>query len=323
MKNRHWADINEATSVMGIKFLFAVYRTLGRPVFYLFLIPVITYYFCFQPRARRASRDYLTRMQAAGGIPQDASVSWWSLRHFFSFGVSLLDKLAAWSGGVKPGYVRYQSYREFLDYVQGGRGALVLASHLGNLEISRVMASTHKRVKLNILVHTKHAEKFNRLMKEIDEESGMNLIQVTEVTPATAVMLSEKIEAGEVVVIAGDRTPVGGGERQSRVNFLGATATFPQGPYILASLLRCPVYTIFCVRSKGHYDVSIERFADEIRIARKNRDEELHQWSQRFADRLEAFALRTPLQWFNFYDFWWSAEDDEQTPDRNSDEQYQ
>lgn len=305
MKTRHWADINEATSVLGIKFLFAVYRLLGRPVFYLFLMPVIVYYFCFQGRARRASRDFLSRVQALGCIPADANLSWWSLRHFYCFGVSLLDKLAAWSGGVKGGYVRTQQYEEFLDYLKGGRGALLIASHLGNLEVSRIMAGGHKRAKLNILVHTKHAEKFNRIMRDVDEESCMNLLQVTEITPATAVMLSEKIEAGEVVVIAGDRTPVGGGGRHSIVDFLGAPAVFPQGPYILASLLRCPVYTIFCVRDRGGYNIAIEPFADSIRLSRKTRDAELQHWSQSFADWLEELALRYPLQWFNFYDFWW------------------
>lgn len=308
MKTTHWADINETTSVLGIKFLFAVYRILGRPVFYIFLMPVIVYYFCFQSRARRASQDFLARAQALGGIPESARLGWWSLRHFYSFGVSLLDKLAAWSGGIKAAYVRTRHYEEFLDYLKGGRGALLIASHLGNLEVSRIMADAHKRAKLNILVHTRHAEKFNRLMRDVDEQSCMNLLQVTEITPATALMLSGKIEAGEVVVIAGDRTPVGGGGRHSSVNFLGATAVFPQGPYILASLLRCPVYTIFCVRDQGGYNVAIEPFADSIRLSRKNRDEELQRWCQLFADRLGELALRYPLQWFNFYDFWWQPD---------------
>lgn len=304
MKTSHWAEINEATSVLGIKFLFGVYRLLGRPVFHVFLMPVIFYYFCFQSRARKASRDFLARVKACGGIPENARLGWWSLRHFYSFGVNLLDKLAAWSGGIRADYVRTQHYEGFLDYLQKGRGALLLASHLGNLEVSRIMADAHKRAKLNILVHTKHAEKFNRLMKEVDEESCMNLLQVTEITPATAVMLSEKIEAGEVVVIAGDRTPVGGGGRHSTVNFLGQPCVFPQGPYILASLLRCPVYTIFCVRNSDGYHISIEPFAENIRLSRKNRDEELQGWSQRYADKLADMALNYPLQWFNFYDFW-------------------
>lgn len=308
MKNQHWSEINETTSVLGIKFLFLVYRLLGRSVFNLFLMPVIVYFFCFQSRARRASRGYLRRVRAQGGLPGDSSLGTWSIRHFFQFGSGLLDKLAAWSGGIVPGDVQYKRYREFLDVVEGGQGALVVASHLGNMEVSRMLADTHRRVKLNILVHTKHAENFNRVLREVDESSCLNLIQVSEISPATAVMLNQKVQAGEVVVIAGDRTPLGGSQRQSEVDFLGDRALMPQGPYILAAILRCPVYLIFCVRGDAGYQVVIEPFAEGIRLSRKNRDAELQQWTQRFADRLAFYTLRYPLQWFNFYDFWWRSD---------------
>lgn len=305
MNNKHWSEINEATSVRGIKFLFLVYRTLGRGVFNVILLPVILYYYCFQRRARRASRSYLQRVRAQGGLTESSSLRILNIKHFFQFGGGLLDKLAAWSGGIVPGDVQYLRYREFLDVVEGGQGCLVIASHLGNMEVSRMLADSHKRVKLNILVHTKHAESFNRILKEVDESSCLNLIQVSEVSPATAVILNEKVQAGEVVVIAGDRTPIGGGQRQSEVKFLGDLALMPQGPYILAAILRCPVYLIFCVRGDSGYQVIIEPFAEKIRLSRKNRDSELQQWTQRFADRLASFTLQFPLQWFNFYDFWW------------------
>ncbi|MGQ9427309.1 LpxL/LpxP family acyltransferase [Gilvimarinus sp. F26214L] len=321
MKNQHWSEINEATSVLGIRFLFLVYRVLGRGVFHLFVAPVILYYFCFQGRARRASRDYLQRVQAMKGIPDGRSLKRANLKHFFSFGSGLLDKLAAWSGGIRPAHVEYCRRDEFLSEVESGQGCLVIASHLGNLEVSRMLADSHKRVKLNILVHTKHAEKFNRLLQEVDEASCLNLIQVTEVTPATAVMLNGKIEAGEVVVIAGDRTPIGSSERASEVEFLGDRALLPQGPYILASILRCPVYTIFCVRAESGYQVFIEPFAQQIRLSRKERERELQQWAQRFADRLADYVLRFPFQWFNFYDFWWRPDNPEHGPARGAGEQ--
>ncbi|MCW8195257.1 acyltransferase [Proteobacteria bacterium 005FR1] len=306
MKNQHWSEINEATSVLGIRILFFVYRVLGRGVFNLFLMPVIAWYFCFQGRARRASLSYLRRVRAQGGLPEGGPLWLANIKHFYSFGIGLLDKLAAWSGGLTPGEVRYCERREeFLKVVRSGRGCLLIASHLGNMEVSRMMADTHKRVKLNILVHTKHAESFNKLLKELDEASCLNLIQVTEVTPATAVMLNEKIQAGEVVVIAGDRTAVTGSGRESEANFLGAPAALPQGPYILASILRCPVYLIFSVREGKNYRIFIELFAERIRLSRREREQELSEWAQRFADRLAEYTLRYPLQWFNFYDFWW------------------
>lgn len=305
MKNKHWSEINEATSVRGIKFLFAVYRVLGRGAFNVLLVPVIVYFFCFQGRARRASYKYLQRICEQGGLPVDSSLRVLSIKHFFQFGSGLLDKLAAWSGAIVPGDVQYKRYREFLERVEGGQGCVVVASHLGNMEVSRMLADTHKRVKLNILVHTRHAENFNRVLQEVDESSCLNLMQVSEISPATAVILNEKVQAGEVVVIAGDRTPISGSQRQSEVDFLGDRALMPQGPYILAAILRCPVYLIFCVRGDAGYQVIIEPFAEEIRLSRKSRDAELKQWTQRFADRLALYTLQFPLQWFNFYDFWW------------------
>lgn len=304
MKTQHWSEISEATSVLGIKILFAVYRASGRAVFNVLLFPVITYYFCSKSRARRASRDYLKRIRALGGIPADASLWFWSIKHFFRFGSGLLDKLAAWSGGSGLGNVRYFRCRELLDGIARGEGCVIIASHLGNMEISRMLADTQKRVRLNVLVHTKHAEKFNRILREVDETSCLNLMQVSEISPATAVMLNEKVQAGEVVVIAGDRTAVSGNVRNSEVTFLDGRALLPQGPYILASILHCPVYLMFCVRDELGYQVILEHFANEISLPRKRREAELANCAQHFADRLGYYALHYPLQWFNFFDFW-------------------
>ncbi|MGH1471689.1 MAG: hypothetical protein ACRBCS_10880 [Cellvibrionaceae bacterium] len=304
MPSKTWSDIEESSSVWGIKFLFLVYKFLGRRVFTVFLFPAICYYLCAKPIARKASFDFIRRCQKIGAIPPKKRVLLLSLRHFMSFGSGILDKLSVWSGGINIAGVNYEGRESFIELISSGKGAVVIASHLGNVEVSRVVADTHKQVKLNILVHTKHAEKFNKILKELDKNSALNLMQVTDTSPATAVMLNEKIHAGESVVIAGDRTPVTGGGRHSVVNFLGEKACFPQGPYILASILKCPVYTLFCVRDGDNYKIIIRKLADKITLNRKTRDEELTVWVQKYASMLEELTLRYPMQWFNFYDFW-------------------
>ena len=52
---RHWAAINEATCVAGMRLLFWVCRTFGRWPFRVVLYPVLLWYVATQPRARRAS----------------------------------------------------------------------------------------------------------------------------------------------------------------------------------------------------------------------------------------------------------------------------
>jgi predicted LPLAT superfamily acyltransferase len=155
-----------------------------------------------------------------------------------------------------------------------------------------------------VLVHTKHAQIFNRLLGQLDPKSQLNLMQVTEISPATAVLLSEKIGRGEFVAIAGDRIPVSSSPRVALAKFLGEMAPFPVGPYILASLLRCPVYLLFSLRAGHASEIHFELFRESIRLPRKSRDAALAGLVGEYARRLEHFCLRAPLQWFNFYDFW-------------------
>lgn len=300
---KHWAQIQESGTLLGIRFMFLVYRWFGRWLFGLLLYPVIAYFYLSKKVARQASEEFLTRVRQHGGLPQHESLRRQSFRHFLQFGRSLLDKLAAWTGAFRVADVTFHNREDFVHMASQGRGALAIVSHLGNIEVCRALADESRRVKLNILVHTRHAENFNQMMNKLDKNNYLNLIQVTEMSPATAIVLQEKLQAGEIVVIAGDRIPVNGG-RQTTANFLGAPALFPEGPYLLASVLQCPVYLMFCHRTASGYEMIFEHFADRIRLARGQRQHDLNQWVQKYADRLAHYALQFPLQWSNFYPFW-------------------
>lgn len=114
--------------------------------------------------------------------------------------------------------------------------------------------------------------------------------------------LKARVERGAWVVIAGDRSR-SESDRVSMAPFLGQPAPFSQGPYILASLLDCPVYTLFCVRRGDTYQLDVEKLADRIQLPRQDRAGALTQYVGQFAARLERYAVGNPLQWYNFFDF--------------------
>ncbi|XSG85392.1 MAG: lipid A biosynthesis acyltransferase [Methylohalobius sp. ZOD2] len=303
----HWATMEERGILWGMRFLLGVYLLLGKPFFRLFLYPVVGYYFLTNHRARVASRDYLDHLHRFAPRLGLKGRLWHSYRHFLSFAECLLDKLVVWLGRFDTESVVFHQREAFLNLLDSGRGALLVTAHLGNLEVCRALADQRRRLRLNILVHTKHAEKFNRLLAGVDRARQMTLIQVTEITPAVAIQLYEKIQAGEFVVLVGDRIPVGSPERVVTVPFLGEAADFPQGPYLLAHLLQCPVYTLFCYLGRdGHYQIYFDKWADRIRLPRKPaaRMEPMARYAREFAERLESHCLEAPLQWFNFYPFW-------------------
>ncbi|MBJ7314071.1 acyltransferase [Rugamonas sp. CCM 8940] len=307
-RGQHWASLNEVGFVAGMRLLFWICRVFGRWPFRVVLYPVLGWYLLSQPRARRASAEFLARVRRQAGRPLPGV-----LRHFASFGEGILDKMLLWGGLFKLDTVRFFGTELIDQALAQGRGGLLICSHLGNLELCRVLSRQRHDIKLTVLVHTRHARAFNQMLARLNPESQLNLLQVTEMTPATAMLLSERVARGEFVVIAGDRVPVSPHPRVALADFMGAPAAFPVGPYVLASVLQCPIYLLFSLRLGAFSEVHIEPFADAVRLPRKQRDSMLAGLAASYAKRLEHHCLRAPLQWFNFYDFWHLPELD--TPD--------
>lgn len=302
--SRHWAHINEATFTGGMRLLFWICRVFGRWPFRAVLYPVVAWYVLVKPTARNASSDYLKRAAAYGVECRVKPGARAVLRHFATFAESILDKMLLWGGLFNLENTRLHGQTLLTDRIAEGRGGLLICAHLGNLELCRVLSKQQPGLKLTVLVHTKHARAFNQLLAQLDPDSQLNLMQVTEMSPATAVLLAEKVERGEFVVIAGDRIPVSPNPRVAIASFLGAPAPFPVGPYILASLLRCPAYLVFSIRTRGVSELYFELLRESISLPRKDRDQAMAQLAAEYAARLEHFCLRAPFQWFNFYDFW-------------------
>ena len=303
-RGQHWAQINEFSFVAGMRLLFWLCRIVGRWPVRLVLYPVLLWYFLRKPAARAASSDYLRRMAAhrdGSNVDLDKLTV---LRHFAAFAESILDKMLLWSGLFETDRVNHQGQPLIAAQIAKKRGALLICCHLGNLDLCRVVSKQMPGFKMTALIHTKHAQRFNRLLAQLNPDSELNLMQVTELSAATAVLLSEKIAQGEFVAIAGDRIPVTPKPRVAFANFLGASAPFPVGPYILANLLQCPVYLLFTLRRGRTSEIHFELFRQSIRLPRDDRDRVLAELVAEYAVRLEHFCRRAPLQWFNFYQFW-------------------
>ena len=60
--------------------------------------------------------------------------------------------------------------------------------------MSRAISEVRPEVRLNVLVHTHHAEKFNQLLNEVSGDARLSLIQVSSLNPATAIMLQQRLE---------------------------------------------------------------------------------------------------------------------------------
>lgn len=301
----HWASLREAGLSAGLWFLYGVYRCGGRWLYRLLLWPVAAYFALTRGVARRASAEYLARV---GVLAADAH--WYTrlahvTRHIERFADALLDKALAWTGALDLEQTRMNIDARFDAAVASGRGGVLVVAHCGNLEVLRALARRRPQVHLKILVHTRHAQRFNRLLTRLNPDSAADLLQVTDIDAAAAAELSHCVGRGEFVVIAADRVPVSGAASHTRVvPFLGRPAPLPVGPWVLAAALGCPVFWLSCLKAGARYTLECDLLFDRIVMPRAQREAVLQRVMATYARRLEAACRSTPYAWFNFYPFW-------------------
>jgi predicted LPLAT superfamily acyltransferase len=238
------------------------------------------------------------------------------LNHITSFSLSLVEKVEAWGGRVHFKRVCFQDddIGALVEGLEKGEGALLVTSHLGNMEFLRALAGFSKTgvsrpVGVNILVDFTVTDQFNRMLRELNPGSIVQALSVDSIGPDTVILLQDRLAAGELVAIAGDRTSANTRNRYLRLSFLGAEAPFPYGPFLLAALLGAPVYFVFALRQRdislsSRYDMHIHRCALSFDCSRKEREGRIKEMAALFAEKLEYYCKQHPYQWYNFYDFW-------------------
>jgi predicted LPLAT superfamily acyltransferase len=317
-KTIHWSEYKEeAAGYWQIKLLFLLFRIL--PVFFLrlYAFPVSFFYWVFSKRAREESCRFLEK--AAVAVKKDSpgkKTSLQPLKHILACSLALVEKMEAWGGKVLFNRIHFQEddITDLVDRLEKGEGALLICSHLGNSELLRALADYNRtgvsrNIPVTAVLDVSVTALFNRLLRELNPRSVTRIINARDIGPDTVVLLLDRINAGELVVIAGDRTSVHTRSKYIPVPFLNQNAPFPYGPFILAALLKVPTYFVFALRQgdlslASRYDMHVHKSPVSFDCPRRERENRIRDMAFLFAEWLEFYCKQHPYQWYNFYDFW-------------------
>lgn len=302
--SNHWADIEERGLASLVLLTAWCLRIFGRRFCLLMLAPSIVTFYLTGRRQRQAALQFLKRVREANHDPRAVRL-WDGLGQFFHFAQAALDKAACWNGDISPRDITLGDGRTFAEEpFEELKGAILMVSHLGNAELLRALSDFRGTTRVNALVHTVHSRRFAAALAKINPRYDLDLFEVGEVGPDTAIILNERLSQREIVVIAADRLAVGERLAYHLHPFLGVEAPFPDGPIRLANVLDAPVFFLACVRDGGKFRLIVKKLVDRVELSRKNREADIIRHQHQFVRELENLARIYPGQWFNFYDFW-------------------
>jgi predicted LPLAT superfamily acyltransferase len=318
----HWSKQKERTAgYWHLKFTLYLFRFF--PVIILRFLAFIVgfFYFIFSKSARSISKKFLEKAASFTSDPktQKKCRSFFGpLRHIISFSLTLIEKIETWSGKFPFKKLHFQDddIGDLVKDMENGKGVFLVTSHLGNVELLRGLVKYNRtgvsrEVPITAIIDLKVSKNFTRMLNELNPQSTLDIISAQEIGPGTAVMLEEKLNAGEIVTIAGDRTAVDNSEKNLMIPFLGEAASFSPGNFYLAVLLNTPVYFIFALRRgelsvKPQYDMHVHKSTLSCgqNLSKKERLGKCHELIHSYTALLEIYCKNHPFQWYNFYDFW-------------------
>lgn len=220
-----------------------------------------------------------------------------SFRQFLNYGNSLVDKFLSVMGELDP--LKFELQEEDIF-----KNAFFITTHVGNVEVMRSLFQLQSEIepkRVNIFLQADACKIFNDFLKTLELHiPEIEVFPVEEISPQTSIEISDRLQNGEIVFMAGDRLSAQNENVAYEAEFLNHKVKFPLGTLKFALMLNVPVYFIVCVKDGKKYKIFTEKFVSE----KLKRSEKLEDLKLQYVKFLEKYTLLYPEQFFNFYDMW-------------------
>lgn len=289
-----WATRPERSSMAVLRFMVWLSLFLGRRLSRVVLYPIAAYFVVFAPKAKRASKAYLSRALGRTARVPDG------FRHVLTFASVVHDRVYWLRGRHDLFEIEVIGESHLATLRQQGRGMVFAGGHFGSFEALRVVGERHG-IDTRMLMFPDNARKVTAALTSINPALANSVIALGR--PDSVLRVRDHLQNGGSVGILADRML--GDDKSRDIPFLGEPAPFPVGPWRLAAMLGAPVvFMAGCYLGGNRYQLVFEPIIDFAQVPAEKRASAMQEAQDRFVELLESRCRQAPWNWFNFYDFW-------------------
>lgn len=278
------------------RFMYALIFIGGRKLAYAFLY-IIVFFYTASPSVGRKARAYVSRRFR----PKN---KWEFFKHTYllnlTFGRTLVDRAAL---GIL-GRVTVQSTDEERELCRRlcarGKGLILLTGHCGAWHMA-VNLIDFIPVKKNVLYYKNPKDNDKTVAEHSGRQADFSFINPGGPLGGVVEMMAA-LQKGEAVCAMGDRV-FGDPKNVVEADFLGGKIRVPYSFYRICAAAGAPAAVVFfpwlgagrfSSWTAAHFDVP------DYGPAKEN----YAPYAQQFVDALEAFCIKYPYQFFNYFDLW-------------------
>jgi len=277
----------------GYKIFVFICRNIGVLPAYFVLYLVALYYFLFSWDSSIYIYRHLRDRIGYGKLKAFLSI----YKNYYIFGQTLIDKFVV-MGGIKNKFsFTFDGEQNLHEIVHAGKGGILLSGHVGNWEVAGDLLK-RLNTKINIVVFD--AE--HQWMKEYSQQilnPNYNLIVMKD-DMSHVYQIGDALHRNELICLHADRFV--GEAKTMEIDFFGKPASFPVGPFALATTFKVPVSVVFAFKetfTHYHFYGSPPIEYDPAR----DKHEHIQLLAGTFVEIFEKMVKKYPEQWFNYFKF--------------------
>lgn len=294
----HW-DGKSRGNALGYKIFLFLIRKIGIQPAY-FLLKFVSFYFYL---AAYKPRNIILKFYLEGLGYSKLKATRLVRKNFFLMGQTLIDRSAILLNKAQKLSFEFENENALIELERGGKGGILMSAHLGNWESAGNLMKSRVSSTFNVLMVDEEVQKIRNALKAAGVQSKFNIIPIKE-DLSHIFKIQDVLSQNQIVAMHADRFVEGG--KTLLLPFLGKTARFPLGPFVLATRFKAPVCFVFAVKTrKFHYSLS-----STSPITGILQPEEL---ARLYVTKLEEMVKKHPEQWYNYFEFFSHAD----TPGRN------
>ena len=148
---------------------------------------------------------------------------------------------------------------------------------------------------MRVVLDAEHSPALSAILRQLNPQIAAGIINPRKDGTAVALEIGAALNQGALVTMLADRGRPG--NPTVSVDFLGQPAEFPTAPWQIAAALHVPI--VLCVglyRGGNRYDLHFEMLTEQLQVDRRQRQQQLRDVVQDFANRLGSPAARRALQ---------------------------
>ncbi len=255
---------------------------------YIFIVPV-----CLLLNGSRRTAYSFYRRRLGCGRLKSCLMTW---RNHCLFAQVVIDRFAMYAGKRFEVEIAGEDY--FQELASRDAGFVQLSSHIGNYEIAGYSINSGKKM-IHAVVYASEKESVMRSRDSMFARTNVSMIALRE-DMGHLFEIDGALADGDIVSFPADRHT--GGSRCLTVDFLGAPAKFPQGPFSVTAMRGVEALAVNVMKAgTKKYRIHLARLDVDRTAPRRKVEEEL---CRAYVAELEKIVREYPLQWYNFFDFW-------------------